>query len=187
MGIVVFQFGYPAFEMPGRHREDAGIDLPDDPFVDRRILVLNNANDLTVLAHDTSITIRRIQRHSQQPQLPCLCGSNQWLQCGYVRQRHIAVQHQRHALVRKLRQRLFHGVACPLLFGLENKGQSFIVQSLRNRLTTEPIHHAGLCRTQRMGGIHHVSQQGFACQLVQYLGKVRAHASALARCENQYF
>ena len=112
------------------------------------------------------------QRHRQQPQPARLRGGHQRLQGRRVRQRYIAVQHQRCTVVRQMRKRLLHCVASTVLLGLQHEGQCVVGHRLRHGLAAKAIHHTGLVRAEFMGRSHHMTEQGFARQLVQDLGQV---------------
>ena len=185
--VVVLQFGDPPLQLACRHGEDAGVDFMNCALGGRRVLVLDNARDLAVFAHDAAVAVRMRQVHRQQPQLSGLRRGHQRLQGRGVRQRHIAIQHQRDAAVRQLGQRLFHGMAGAVLFGLKHKRQPVVSHRLRHGLTAKTVHHADLRGAEFMGRIHHVPEQGLARQRVQHLGQVGAHAGAFARREYQDF
>ena len=102
-------------------------------------------------------------------------------------QRHIAIQHQRHAVVCKTRQCLLDRVAGAVLFGLKHKRQLVVSHRLRHCLTAKAVHHADLRGAEFMGRVNHMPKQGFARQFVQHLGQVGVHAGAFARREYQDF
>ena len=77
---------------------------------------------------------------------------------------------------------LHRGVACAKLFFLQHDGCLWIIvlRGFGHQIGTVACHNHNLFRFKAVSGFQDVGQHRRACDLVQYLGKVRFHACAFA-------
>ena len=122
------------------------------------------ANGTRAITHDTAIAGRVSQLDGEQRQavLRCQCGQlAQGIQLG---QRHVAVQNQRHARTRQMRQCLHHRMAGAVLLGLQRPGDVGVGDGVRHRVAAIAVYHADLQRIKLARAVEYMRQQRLAGQ-----------------------
>ena len=187
--VGVRQLGQPLLEPRGRRGHDAGVDLGDLALQRRRVLLFDDgphqANAVGVagldVAHDAAVAERVGQIDGQQREVLAGAGRDQRAQRLGADQRHVAVEHQRDAVVGQHRHRLLHRVAGAELRHLAHEFALRAGERGFDGFRPVAGDDDALRWRQRLGGGEHVGQQRLPAERVQHLRARRPHPRAFAR------
>ncbi len=146
----------------------------------RGVLMLHDARHVARrITHDASIAarVRQLGGHDGEP---VASGIQQTLQGFRTHERHVAVEDQDVCILRELRHRLLHGVSGAELLGLQHPLHWSILEEVSDLVGAMAVDHHDLARRQCLRRGKHVGEQRPACERVQDLGELRAHAFSLA-------
>jgi hypothetical protein len=86
-------------------------------------------------------------------------------------QRHVAVQHQHGRIVGNGRHGLLQRMGGAQLLGLQHPAQILAGEVLAHLLRAMPMYDMHRSRVERLCGVEHVPEHGFAADRVQHLGQ----------------
>src|SRR5712692_8028082 len=141
LGIVVFQFREPGFELPCRRDYDAGVDLAERALPRRGVLFLDNAHNPFAVSYDAPIACGVVQRRGEQAQtFPR--GFDQALERPGANQRNVAVQHEGRPALVEMRHGLHDRVARAELRVLPDPDRSVFPHGLAHGLAAMAVDDA---------------------------------------------
>ncbi len=181
LGILVVQTGEPAAQLTAIGHQHAGVHLTNGQLFGIGILLLDDADYLTIFTDDAAIAGGVVQYHGQQCHPVFRFGGEQALQGLGLDQRGIAVEHQHVVLILPERDGLGDGVTGSQLLSLQHPVDIGRHDPLFQQFGTVAINQMQLLGTNLTGSIDHMGNHGFVGYRVQYLGQGRAHAGTFTR------
>ena len=185
--VVGLEGADPAREAGRRRRHHSGIHLADLALFVGGVLVFDDAQHAPVLlAHHAAIAGGILEELGLDGQPAGVgCGAQRRERRG-LNQRHVAVENEHAAFIRKQRDRLLDGMAGALRRILDGPQQVGLRKCRAHLLAAVTDHHHDARRLQRARCIEHVREHRPAADGVQNLGQVGAHALAQTGREYDY-
>ncbi len=184
LGILVVETRQPLTQLAPIGHQHAGVHLSDRQLFGVGILLLDDADYLTIFTDDTAITGGVVQYHGQQCHPVFSLGSKQSLQGLWLDQRGIAVQHQHIVFILPERDGLGDGVTGPQLLRLQHPVHIGRHDPLFQQLGTVAIDQMQLLGTDLTCSIDHMGNHRFVGYRVEYLGQGGAHAGTFTRSQD---
>src|SRR5712691_7527513 len=177
LGIVVFQFREPGFELPCRRDNDTGVYLAERALPRRGVLFLDNAHNPFAVSYDAPIPCGVVRCRGEQAQtFPR--GFDQALERPGPNQRDVAVQHEGRPALVEMRHGLHHRVARAELRVLPDPDRSVFSHGLAHGLAAVAVDDADDLRRQALRRVDDMRDERPAGETMQHLGRIRLHALA---------
>ncbi|EEG33061.1 hypothetical protein NEIFLAOT_01864 [Neisseria flavescens NRL30031/H210] len=183
LGIVAGKAVQPSFEFGVGQNQNAGIDFFHGFLGGIGVFFFDNGGYAAVAVADDAAQTCRVVGHVGQQANFVACGFEQGFEGGCVNQGDVAVQHQRAAFGRQVRQGGFNGVAGTELFGLFNPND-IAFDGVQDLLFAVADDDADVLGIQGGGGVDNALNHGKAADAVQHFGHFGVHARAFAGGED---
>ena len=183
LGIVAGKAVQPSFEFGVGQNQNAGVDFFHGFLGGIGVFFFDNGGYAAVAVADDAAQTCRVVGHVGQQADFVACGFEQGFEGGCVNQGDVAVQHQRAAFGRQVRQGGFDGVAGTELFGLLNPND-IAFDGVQDLLFAVADDDADVLRIQGGGGVDNALNHGKAADAVQHFGYFGVHARAFAGGED---
>src|SRR5258708_6020819 len=176
--VTVGQLRQQTMQYVSGRAKNSGIDLADAFFLGTRVLLLDYAdNTAGFVAHDAAVSLRIVERRSQQSQPG---SGDQFLQRGVARERNVPIQHQRCSSRAQVGKRLLNRMTGAELGFLAYEFNGGMSERGWNRLAAVAVDDNRAVGPQGARSFKYVTDHGPAAERLPDLGEPGMHARPLA-------